>query len=184
MRKRDAEFVRVPVSVLAALTSTLVGFVSGRGSRGRRQEIALGVSRLVLAHADDLGVGGALAITTALARVLNADTPHDNGRIREWVVDPETGALCWSPISLARALDWVRDDSDPGALSLASRRLTTWRSTAPHPALGKGPPWIKLGDASSDRVVYPIAEALRWLEGREQATLAEFSPVPAVGGQR
>jgi hypothetical protein len=130
----------------------MVEQIRGRGSRGRRNEIAESLAALLRRH--EMSGLAHLTIAQTIVEQLNADADADRapGARRDFAFDQETGALCWSPNEVARVL------------SVDKQRLEVWR------ALGKGTKYIKYGSSGPSPVVYPITEVMDWLRQREAET--------------
>lgn len=146
--------VKVPVAFLRDLTRSMLGQIRGRGSMGRRNEIAAQVAELLSRHELD-GVAH-LTVAKTVAEELNSDTEREPGQRFEYQFDPKSGALCWSAPVVAEVL------------GVDKRVLSPWRS------LGKGPKHIKLGDSQQSPVIYPITAVLEWLAERDRATAERF----------
>lgn len=146
--------ISLPVAFLRDLTRSMLGQIRGRGSSGRRHEIAAQLASL-LSESDIDGLAH-LTIAKVVVEELNSDSTASSFRL-DFSFDAKTGALCWSPDVVATLLGVDRK-------SLADMRKR-----------GEGPRYIKLGDAPQARTIYKITEVLDWLASREEATNERFA---------
>lgn len=151
---KSQESVEVPIKFVRDLTRSLLGQIRGRGSAGRRNEIAAQLAGLLRAY--ELNPRAHLTIAKVIVEELNSETTRVPGERPDYYFDPETGALCWAPTAVAKLLD------------VNKSLMADWRK------VGKGPRWIKFGDTSQSPIVYPIAGVLDWLAEREKATEARY----------
>lgn len=151
----ESSEVRLPIKFLRALTRSMVEQIRGRGSRGRRNEIAKEVAALLSSH--DIEGTVHLAIAQVVAESLNSESDRKPGDRFDFGFDPASGALCWSPSVAAQVI------------GVKKGQLARWRT------VGHGPPCIKLGDSQQAPVVYAVSDVLAWLEERKNATETRYS---------
>lgn len=149
----DAPILEISEPLVRELVRALLSQVRGRGSLGRRSEIAAQVASLLGRHEVD---GFArLAIAKVVVEELRRDSSEDTGWRAEFSFTPD-GEICWSPDVTARAL------------GVTTKRLTEMRRR------GEGPSYIKLGDAAQARTVYRVDVVLHWIAWRERVTAETY----------
>lgn len=165
-KKRDDKVVQVPVRFLRDLTTMLVQHVVGRGSPGRKNEIADAAASLLRRYSLEgpallsiaQTVGEALADDLAGSKAGKARSAR-----RDIGYDGESGALCWSPEKAA------------STIGVSTRQLAEWR------ARGEGPPFLKLSKVHAQgRVAYPVISTREWLAEQLRLTAERYSTEDAA----
>ena len=145
--------VRLPAGLLREITKIALSGVSGPGSSGRRQRIAVNMAALLHERHDELPADTILLLTQEIMGALSSRGDGDDESELGFRFDKH-GALCWTPQTLAHTLGFD--------LKTGLRRLKSWRQR------GQGPKFIKLGSTAQSSVLYPIRSTLEWIAAQSE----------------